>query len=108
MENLLSTKSIVSVRIVTLNYWIYSLVIFFSSLQARQWSERVIKRIVRPDWLVHEGRVRKEVHMMVTPRVVEEVRKHFNCSTLEGAELEDQGGEGMTNISLYFILKSTR
>jgi len=29
MENLLSTKSIVSVRIVTLNYWIYSLVIFF-------------------------------------------------------------------------------
>jgi hypothetical protein len=46
--------------------------------------------------------------MMVTPRVVEEVRKHFNCSTLEGAELEDQGGEGMTNISLYLILKSTR
>lgn len=64
------------------------------NLQARQWSERVIKRIVRPDWLVREGRVRKEVHMMVTPRVVEEVRKHFNCSTLEGAELEDQGGEG--------------
>ena len=36
----------------------------------------------------------KEMHMMVTPRVVEEVRLHFNCSTLEGAELEDQGGEG--------------
>ena len=34
--------------------------------------------------------------MMVTPRVVEEVRRHFNCSTLEGAELEDQGGEGTT------------
>lgn len=32
--------------------------------------------------------------MMVTPRVVEEVREHFNCSILEGAELEDQGGEG--------------
>ena len=24
----------------------------------------------------------------------EEVRKHFNCSTLEGAELEDQGSSG--------------
>ena len=24
----------------------------------------------------------------------EEVRKHFNCSTLEGAELEDQGVVG--------------
>lgn len=77
------------------NKWFLSL---FSSLQARQWSDRVIKRIVRPDWLVRQGRVRKEVHMMVTPRVVEEVRRHFNCSTLEGAELEDQGGEGEGNI----------
>lgn len=32
--------------------------------------------------------------MMVTPRVREEARRHFNCSKLEGAELEDQGGEG--------------
>lgn len=32
--------------------------------------------------------------MMVTPRVVAEVQKHFNCAQLEGAELEDQGGEG--------------
>jgi leishmanolysin-like peptidase len=31
---------------------------------------------------------------MVTPRVVEEVRAHFGCPTLEGAELEDQGGDG--------------
>lgn len=31
---------------------------------------------------------------MVTPRVVAEVQKHFNCAQLEGAELEDQGGEG--------------
>jgi len=28
--------------------------------------------------------------MMVTPKVVEEVRAHFGCPTLEGAELEDQ------------------
>lgn len=34
------------------------------------------------------------VHVMVTPRVKEEVQKHFNCPTLEGAELENQGGEG--------------
>jgi leishmanolysin-like peptidase len=40
--------------------------------------------------------------MMVTPRVVEEVRKHFNCSTLEGAELEDQGGEGMNWVLIMF------
>lgn len=32
--------------------------------------------------------------MMVTPRVIEEARRHFNCNKLEGAELEDQGGEG--------------
>jgi len=32
--------------------------------------------------------------MMVTPRVVREVRRHFHCEDLEGAELEDQGEEG--------------
>lgn len=40
------------------------------------------------------GHVNKTIDMMVTPRVVAEVRKHFNCEKLEGAELEDQGGEG--------------
>ncbi|XP_068085914.1 leishmanolysin-like peptidase [Anabrus simplex] len=63
-------------------------------LQTRQWSDRVIRTVVRDDWLVHGGRMQREVHMMVTPRVVEEVRRHFNCSELEGAELEDQGEEG--------------
>jgi hypothetical protein len=36
----------------------------------------------------------REVQVMVTPRVVEEVRNHFGCWELEGAELEDQGEEG--------------
>lgn len=31
---------------------------------------------------------------MVTPRVAAEARRHFDCDKLEGAELEDQGGEG--------------
>ncbi|KAK2713395.1 hypothetical protein QYM36_009308 [Artemia franciscana] len=64
------------------------------ALQARQWSDKVIKKINRPDWLVRSGRVTRQVQMVVTPRVVEEVRKHFGCDDLEGAELEDQGEEG--------------
>lgn len=54
----------------------------------------MIRTVVRPDWRVHGGVVDREVQLMVTPRVVQEVRSHFNCSTLEGAELEDQGEEG--------------
>jgi len=38
--------------------------------------------------------VERKVLMMVTPRVLEEVRNHFDCPDLEGAELEDQGEEG--------------
>ena len=30
----------------------------------------------------------------MTPRVREEVRKHYGCDKLSGAELEDQGEEG--------------
>lgn len=50
--------------------------------------------MTRPDWRVRGGNVTRTMQMMVTPRVVEEVRRHFNCSDLEGAELEDQGEEG--------------
>jgi leishmanolysin-like peptidase len=49
---------------------------------------------MRSNWRVHGGQVDREVQMMVTPRVVEEVRNHFGCWKLEGAELENQGEEG--------------
>ena len=40
------------------------------------------------------GVLNRTVHIMVTPRVLEEVRNHFGCAELQGAELEDQGGDG--------------
>ena len=63
-------------------------------LKTPQWSENIIQKIERTDWKVRGGSVRRTVHMIVTPNVVKEVRNHFNCSTLEGAELEDQGEDG--------------
>eukprot|EP01113_Clastostelium_recurvatum_P012894 TRINITY_DN1672_c0_g1_i5.p1 TRINITY_DN1672_c0_g1~~TRINITY_DN1672_c0_g1_i5.p1 ORF type:complete len:735 (+),score=123.86 TRINITY_DN1672_c0_g1_i5:778-2982(+) len=36
----------------------------------------------------------KQVYKITTPRVVAWVRDHFNCSDLDGAELEDLGGDG--------------
>lgn len=59
-----------------------------------KWSDRVIKKVIRNDWINGEGKVSKEVHLIVTPTVIREVRSHFNCSSLEGAELEDQGSDG--------------
>lgn len=63
-------------------------------MQARQWSNRVIKKVTRRDWRVKDGNINRTMQMIVTPRVVREVRHHFNCPDLEGAELEDQGEEG--------------
>ena len=63
-------------------------------MQARQWSNRTIRQVVRTDWKVFGGDMNRVMNMMVTPKVVEEVRRHFNCPDLEGAELEDQGEEG--------------
>ncbi|ENN76852.1 hypothetical protein YQE_06693, partial [Dendroctonus ponderosae] len=62
-------------------------------LQTYQWSEKVIKTVTR-HWLVGHGYIKKQVQIMVTPNVVQEVREYFNCTELEGAELEDQGEEG--------------
>jgi len=61
--------------------------------QVRQWSDRTIKEVKR-SWRVRRGTLEKSTHLVVTPKVVQEVRAHFDCPTLEGAELEDQGGDG--------------
>lgn len=63
-------------------------------MQIHQWGNSTIRKVVREKWAVKGRHIKKEIDMMVTPRVIEEARKHFNCSELEGAELEDQGGEG--------------
>ncbi|XP_050084903.1 leishmanolysin-like peptidase [Anopheles aquasalis] len=62
--------------------------------QIHQWSEDTIRKVVRTDWAVRGGTINRTIDMFVTPRVVKEVRDHFGCQKLEGAELEDQGGEG--------------
>lgn len=63
-------------------------------LQIHKWSNTTIRKIVREKWSVKGGVTKRVMDMMVTPRVVKEVRDHFGCDELEGAELEDQGGEG--------------
>lgn len=63
-------------------------------LMIHKWSNTTIQTIVRPEWAVRGGFVKKSIDMMVTPRVRAEAQRHFDCDELEGAELEDQGGEG--------------
>ncbi|RVE58168.1 hypothetical protein OJAV_G00206490, partial [Oryzias javanicus] len=72
---------------------------FNESLGLYQWSEAVIRRVSRL-WDIRGGvMVRHHVHVMVTPRVVEEARNHFNCPILEGMELENQGGPALNSIT---------
>ncbi|VDK67351.1 unnamed protein product, partial [Onchocerca ochengi] len=58
------------------------------------WDQNTIQTIIRHDWWTAEGMISHPVHIMVTPRVQQEAQRHFNCSDLEGAELENQGGDG--------------
>ena len=55
---------------------------------------QVVKEVRRENWLTSSGAINHTVHLLVTPKVKEEARQHFNCNTLEGAELENQGGKG--------------
>lgn len=56
--------------------------------------ESTLIRLIRDDWWTAEGRISHPIHLMVTERVKVEVQKHFGCPVLEGAELENQGGDG--------------
>ncbi|XP_030642969.1 leishmanolysin-like peptidase [Chanos chanos] len=67
---------------------------FNESLGLYQWSDKVIRRAARL-WDIRGGQmIRHDVSLLVTPRVVEEARRHFSCPILEGMELENQGGVG--------------
>ncbi|CAL1581683.1 unnamed protein product [Knipowitschia caucasica] len=67
---------------------------FNETLGLYQWSESVIRRVSRL-WNTRGGRLlQHQVHLLVTPRVREEARRHFDCPILEGMELENQGGTG--------------
>ncbi|XP_075687136.1 leishmanolysin-like peptidase, partial [Rhinoderma darwinii] len=67
---------------------------FNESLGVYQWSEKVVRTVTR-NWDVRGAKmVQHNVYLLVTPRVTEEVRNHFDCPILEGMELENQGGMG--------------
>ncbi|XP_077900088.1 leishmanolysin-like peptidase isoform X7 [Ictidomys tridecemlineatus] len=67
---------------------------FNYSLGLYQWSDKVVRKVER-SWNIRDNKiVRHTVYLLVTPRVVDEARKHFNCPILEGMELENQGGMG--------------
>ncbi|KAK2179003.1 hypothetical protein NP493_519g04015 [Ridgeia piscesae] len=67
---------------------------FNSETELYQWSDKVVREVTRYNWRVRGANITRTFSLLVTPRVVEEVRKHFACPTLEGAELENQGTLG--------------
>ena len=57
-------------------------------------SKNILRKVSRRNWKVRGGEINHSVFVISTPNVVREVRAHFNCSKLEGAELENQGEDG--------------
>uniref|UniRef100_A0A8D0LBB6 Leishmanolysin-like peptidase n=1 Tax=Sphenodon punctatus TaxID=8508 RepID=A0A8D0LBB6_SPHPU len=67
---------------------------FNDTLGLYQWSNKVVRKAMRL-WDIRGNKMlRHDVFLLATPRVIDEARKHFNCSILKGMELENQGGMG--------------
>nr|XP_054769530.1 leishmanolysin-like peptidase [Lytechinus pictus] len=66
---------------------------FDSSAGHFKWSERVA-RTKTLDWDIRGGTTQRNVTILVTPNIVREAREHFGCDSIEGVELEDDGGDG--------------
>ncbi|OCT63246.1 leishmanolysin-like peptidase [Xenopus laevis] len=74
--------------------YINGLPFFNESRGFYQWSDKVV-RMVQRVWDVRgQKTLHHNVFLLVTPRVTEEARRHFDCPVLEGMELENQGGIG--------------
>ncbi|CAH8581914.1 unnamed protein product [Heterobilharzia americana] len=62
--------------------------------QVYQWSDKVVRTVNRT-WLSAFGTFQKLAHIVVLPTVVSVARKFFDCSTLDGVELEDEDEDGV-------------
>nr|CAH8853228.1 unnamed protein product [Trichobilharzia regenti] len=56
-------------------------------------SESTVKLINRP-WISAVGSFSKQFLAFVTPQLLAEGRKHYNCPNLDGIDIENEGGEG--------------
>ncbi|TNN18161.1 Leishmanolysin-like peptidase isoform 2 [Schistosoma japonicum] len=56
-------------------------------------NENTVKRIDRP-WVSAAGSFTKSFMSFVTPAILEEGRKHYNCRELDGIDIENEGGAG--------------
>ena len=65
---------------------LFYVLLFFSVIKYKL----VVNNQVKRPWNVYSGTIPRDFNLLVTPRVKEEVRNHFGCDDLEGAELEDQ------------------
>ncbi|XP_065185667.1 leishmanolysin-like peptidase [Sycon ciliatum] len=60
-----------------------------------QWNSNTVRPMTLSGWVAGSAApTTLQTYYMVTPKVTEFVRSHFSCPTLEGAILENQGGEG--------------
>ncbi|CAH8517889.1 unnamed protein product [Schistosoma turkestanicum] len=62
--------------------------------QIYQWSNNVVRTVNRT-WLSAFGTFQKLAHIVVLPTVVRIARSFYNCSSLDGVELEDEDGAGV-------------
>eukprot|EP00731_Ephydatia_muelleri_P023570 Em0015g1153a len=61
---------------------------------AYQYSTTPVMPLTYNNWAVGTGTISHPVNLLVTPAVVAAAKAYFNCSTLTGVELENQGGTG--------------
>jgi len=57
-------------------------------------SDTTIRTETYTDWQTRNGAINHDVQLLVTPNVIEQAMAHYNCSTLRGVEVENQGGPG--------------
>ncbi|XP_065839196.1 leishmanolysin-like peptidase isoform X2 [Oscarella lobularis] len=55
------------------------------------WDNTTIATVTRNNWQTRSGVISHNVNIVVTPKVKEVARTHFNCPLLDGVELENQG-----------------
>eukprot|EP00731_Ephydatia_muelleri_P023569 Em0015g1152a len=59
-----------------------------------QYSSTTVMPLTYNNWAVGTGTISHPVNLLVTPAVVAAAKVYFNCPTLTGVELDNQGGTG--------------
>lgn len=93
-KNMTVKKNSIEAGIATAVHEITHVLVFNSDYYSKFFDPKTGKRLPETDVVKEKTVAGQKRKIIITPKVIAAAKKHFNCNSIEGLEVENQGGDG--------------